>query len=65
MGNGDTNLYTKEILEDLLSVIFLNLLRQPGQHFPKWIWLRFFTSIGQQFGGDPWRAHTRSKGHQQ
>lgn len=41
MGNGDTNLYTKEILQDLLSVIFLNLLRQPGQHFPEWIWLRF------------------------
>lgn len=28
MGNGDTNLYTKEIVEDLLSVIFLNLLER-------------------------------------
>lgn len=63
MGNGDTNLYTKEILEDLLSVIFLNLFRQSGQHFPEWIWLQFFTSIGQQFVGDPWRAQTRAKGH--
>lgn len=65
MGNGDTNLYTKEILEDLLSVIFLNLLRQPGQCFPKWMWLQIFPSIGQQFVGDPWRAQTRTNGHQQ
>jgi len=63
MGNGDSNFYTKEILKDLLSAIFVNLLRLPGQHFP--YGFIFFTSIGQQFGWDPWRAQTWTKGQRQ
>lgn len=49
----NTSLYTKEILEDSLSVIFLDLLMQPGQHSPEWMWLRVFTSIDQHFVEDP------------
>lgn len=49
----NTSLYTKEILEDSLSVIFLDLLRQPGQHSPEWMWLQVFTSIDQHFVEDP------------
>lgn len=59
MGNGDTNLYIKELPKDLLAVIFRSLLQQPGHHFPEWIGLQFFSSMGQQFVGDPWRAQTQ------
>lgn len=58
MGNGDTKLYTKEILEDLLPVVCLNLLKHCTAHV---LQNGYGYNIVQEFVGDPWRALINEK----